>query len=201
MQGVGLIPAEFAAWNVDFVATGPHKWLCAPRGAGIFYVAPHVRDQLRPLEPGWASVAHRGQWTNLELVLDITARRFEGGSPNEAGVIALGASVDVLLKAGIENVWKHVDALCDRLAQGLDTVDGARVLSDRSGDGRSGIVTFAIDGVSATTLAERLNAQAFVCAPRGGGVRVSPHAYNTDAEIDALLAATADEQNRQPERN
>jgi selenocysteine lyase/cysteine desulfurase len=71
---------------------------------------------------------------------------------------------------------------------GLEAVDGARVLSDRSAAGRSAIVTFAVDGVDSVALAERLNAQRFVCAPRGGGIRVAPHGYNTADEIDALIA-------------
>jgi selenocysteine lyase/cysteine desulfurase len=191
MQGVGLIPSEFAAWEVDFVASGPHKWLCAPRGIGVLYVAPRVRDHLRPLEPGWASVAHRGQWTNLDLVWDSTGRRFEGGSPNEAGMLALGASVEVLLDAGLDKVWAHVDALCTRLADRLHAIGGVRILSDRTGDGRSGIVTFVVDGIPSTDVATHLQRQNFVCAPRGGGVRLSPHGYIDESEVDALVDALA----------
>src|SRR5262249_48672389 len=132
MQGVGVIPAEFSAWDVDCAVVGPHKWLCAPRGVGLFYVAPRVRDRLRPLEPGWASVAHRGEWTNLDLVWAASARRFEGGSPNEAGILALGASIDVLLQAGVDRIWRHVDVLCDRLVDSFDALGGVHCVSDRS---------------------------------------------------------------------
>jgi selenocysteine lyase/cysteine desulfurase len=187
MQGVGVIPAHFATWNVDFAVVGPHKWLCAPRGVGIFYVAPGVRDRLRPLEPGWASVAHRGAWTNLDLVWDGSARRFEGGSPNEAGIVALGASIDVLLRAGIDRVWNHVDMLCDRLIDGLRALGRVRFLSDRSAEGRSAIVTFAVDGVPSTDVAAYLQRERFACAPRGGGIRLSPHGYMDESDVDALV--------------
>ena len=187
MQGVGVIPADFAAWNVDFAVVGPHKWLCAPRGVGVFYVAPGVRDRLRPLEPGWASVAHRGAWTNLDLVWDGTARRFEGGSPNESGIVALGASIDVLLQAGVDRIWNHVDMLCDRLVDGLRALGRVRFLSDRSEEGRSAIVTFAIDGIRSTDVADHLLDEGFACAPRGGGVRLSPHGYIDGSDVDALV--------------
>jgi len=191
MQGVGVIPAEFAAWNVDFAVVGPHKWLCAPRGAGLFYVASSVRDRLRPLEPGWGSVAHRGDWTNLDLVWAGSAKRFEGGSPNEAGILALGASIDVLLAAGVDRVWRYVDALCDRLAEGLRALGGVDIVSDRSEEGRSGIVTFTLDGFDPADVSAHLVRERFACAPRGGGVRLSPHGYIDEADVDALVEAVA----------
>ncbi|MEY2448122.1 MAG: hypothetical protein QOH79_1598 [Acidimicrobiaceae bacterium] len=70
------------------------------------------------------------------------------------------------------------------------------VLSDRSAEARSGIVSIAVDGVPVDEVAQRLNAADFVCAPRAGGVRIAPHGYNTVDEIDALVQATADEQDR-----
>jgi selenocysteine lyase/cysteine desulfurase len=189
MQGVGVIPADFSTWKVDFAVVGPHKWLCAPRGVGVFYVASDVRDLLRPLEPGWASVAHRGAWANLDLVWDATAKRFEGGSPNEAGIVALGASIDVLLAAGVDRIWHHVDMLCDRLVEGLGALAGVRFLSDRSREGRSGIVTFAVEGIESSDVATHLQREQFACAPRGGGVRLSPHGYIEEADVDALIAS------------
>ncbi len=191
MQGLGVIPCELDKWDVDFATAGPHKWLCAPRGVGVFYVAPSVRDRLRPLEPGWASVAHRGDWDRRELVWDDSARRFEGGSPNEAGILALGASMALLLDAGIDRVWSYVDGLCERLVENLTHVDYVRILSDRSRGARSGLVTFVLDNADSATVAASLEGQGFVCAARGGGIRVSPHGYIEDSEIDAFVDAVA----------
>jgi selenocysteine lyase/cysteine desulfurase len=155
----------------------------------VFYVSSDVRDRLRPLEPGWASVAHRGAWTNLDLVWDPTAKRFEGGSPNEAGIVALGASIDVLLEAGVVRIWQHVDMLCDRLVDGLRELGPVRFLSDRSTQGRSGIVTFAVEGLESTEVATHLQRERFACAARGGGVRLSPHGYIEPSDVDALVAS------------
>jgi selenocysteine lyase/cysteine desulfurase len=200
-QGVGVIPASMAEWDVDFAMMPAHKWLLGPEGMGMLYVAQRVRDRIRPLEPGWASVAHRAQWDNLELVWDDSARRFEGGSYNMAGTAAFGASLQLIRATGVPAIWAHVDALCTRLVEGLSKIEDVRVHTDRTGDGRSGIVNFAVEGVAPETAAARLNAAEFVCAARGGGVRIAPHGYNTFAEIDALVEAAAHQQDREPERH
>ena len=77
IQGLGVVPADFDAWGVDFAAADAHKWLLGPLGIGVLYVRRSCLDRLRPLEPGWASVAHREEWDNLELVLYDSARRLE----------------------------------------------------------------------------------------------------------------------------
>lgn len=186
IQGLGVIPAELERWGVDFASADSHKWMLGPHGIGVFYVAERCREMLRPLEPGWLSVSHRDDFDNLELVYDDSARRFEGGSPNVITIAGMGASIDLLLDAGVENVWAHVDGLCDRLVDGLSTV-GARVLSDRSPEGRSAIVTFDVPGTDSEVLAERLDTEGVVCSPRGGGIRVAPHGYNTADEIDSMV--------------
>jgi cysteine desulfurase/selenocysteine lyase len=204
IQGVGLLPAAFEEWDVDFAMAAAHKWMLGPEGIGVLYVADRVRDRLRPLEAGWASMAHRAEWGNLTVRWDDSARRYEGGTYNMAGSAAFDASLRLIADTGVPEIWAHVDLLCDHLVKELGDVDGARVLSDRSVDGRSGIVSIVVDGVSPDDLADRLNAHTFVCGSRGGGVRIAPHGYNTTDEIDelvALVATTADEQDRQAKRH
>lgn len=190
IQGLGVLPCELAEWGVDFAAADGHKWLLGPEGIGVLYVAERHREALRVLEPGWASVPHRMEWDNLELTYDTSARRFEGGTANVFGIAGLGASVGLIAEAGVERIWAHVDALCDRLCAGL-VAAGATVLSDRSPGsepaGRSGIVTFTVPGVDSQRLHERLDAAGVICSPRGGGIRVAPHGYSTTDDIDAVL--------------
>lgn len=186
IQGLGVVPAEMDAWGVDFAAADAHKWLLGPLGIGLLYVAARNLDLLRPLEPGWASVVHRDEYDNLDLVYDDNARRFEGGSYNNITIAGMGASFDLLLDAGVDAVWDHVDRLNDHLCASLAEI-GAEVLSDRSRDGRSGIVTFKHPAIRTGELSDRLDEAGHVVAPRGGGIRVSPHGYNTLDEIDALV--------------
>lgn len=188
IQGLGVLPAEFAEWGVDVSAADGHKWLVGPEGFGVASVSSPAREQLRVLEPGWNSVIHRQDWENRDLVLDPTARRYEGGTQDYAGLYGLGASIDLLLSTGVDRIWSHVDSLCRRLAEGLAEA-GATVLTDRSGGGASGIVTFTVPSMSAKKTAALLLEQAFAVRARGGGVRASPHGYNTEDEIDAFVDA------------
>ena len=178
IQGLGVIPAELDAWGVDFAMADAHKWLLGPLGVGVLYVRGSVLDRLRPLEPGWSSVAHREEWDNRDLVWADGARRLEGGSANLTGIHAMGASIELLLAAGVDRVWAHASELCGRLREGLAAA-GATVLSDGSDAGRSAIVTFTVDGVDPVLLCDALRGEGIVCAPRAGGVRVSPHGYTT----------------------
>jgi len=183
---------------------GAHKWMLGPEGIGVLYVAERAREQLRPTEPGWASMAHDADYDNLTVVWDDSARRYEGGTSNNAGTAAFDASLRLIADTGVPEIWRHVDALCDHLVAALAAVPRVTVVSERSADGRSGIVSIRIDGQPPEELARRLNAQQFVCSARGGGVRIAPHGYNTVDEIDALVAsvaAAADQQDRQTERH
>lgn len=191
IQGLGVVPAHLEEWGVDFAMADAHKWMVGPLGIGVLYVRRSCLDRLRPLEPGWSSVAHRTEWDNLDLVWDETARRLEGGSANMVGVYGLGASLDLLLGAGVEAVWDHVDGLCQRAASGLAAA-GAEILSERAGGGRSGIVTFALPGCDAPAVVEELERRGIVCSPRGGAVRLSPHGYNDGADIDRLVEAVGE---------
>jgi selenocysteine lyase/cysteine desulfurase len=188
IQGLGVVPADLERWGVDFAMADAHKWMLGPVGIGLFYVAGRNLDLLRPLEPGWASVAHREEWDNLDLVFDDSARRFEGGTPNSITIAGMGAAIDLLEAAGVDAVWRHVDGLCEHLVEGLEET-GARVLTRRDADHRSGIVTVDPAGRDPAEMVERLGEQGIVCAHRGGGIRVAPHGYNTTEEIDAFVEA------------
>jgi cysteine desulfurase/selenocysteine lyase len=188
IQGLGVIPAELEAWGVDFAATDAYKWMLGPFGTGVLYVRRTNRDLLRPLEPGYLSVAHRERYDHLELVYDDSARRFEGGSLTTEAILQMGASIDLLLETGVDAVWRHVDGLLDHL---VDRVGETRatVVSDRSATGRSAIVTLTLDGHDPTQVVDQLRAAGVVCSARGDGLRVSPHGYNTLDEIDDLIDA------------
>jgi cysteine desulfurase / selenocysteine lyase len=190
VQGLGVIPAVLAAWGVDFAAASSFKWLLGPEGAGVLFVQGEHLDRLRVLEPGWNSVADRDAYDDRTVALDPTARRLEGGTLNTAGILGLGAGLDLLMAAGIDRIWAHADALCDRLVGGL-TAAGATVLSDRSPAHRSAIVSFTVPGRDPVDVRDSLFAEGVVCSARAGGVRVAPHGYSTEDDVDRLAAVIA----------
>lgn len=190
VQGLGAIPARFGEWGVDFAAAGGHKWLLGPQGVGLLYVRRSRLPLLRPSEPGWNAVGHRGDYTDLRLVFDEGARRLEGGSLNRTGMLGLGASADLLLQAGVGEIWSHISDLGDRACAGLAEA-GAEVTSDRSATGRSGIIRFRVPGADPEGLVRALRERGVVCVARGDGLRISPHGYTSTAEVDAVVEVVA----------
>ncbi len=188
IQGLGAVPADVSAWGADVVVASAHKWLLGPEGIGVLAVSESARTQVRPAHAGWASVAHRGDFADLRLVFDDSARRYEGGTLDVAGIHALGASLDLLDAAGIDAIWTHVCERTDQAVIGLAAL-GAEVCSDRSDAGRSGIVTFRLPGGSPIDQVAVLASHGIATAARGDGIRIAPHGYTTADEIDHLVGA------------
>lgn len=188
IQSVGCLPLDVEEAGVDFLAADGHKWLLSVEGCGIFFCSRRVLDRVRPRVVGWRSVVDNWDYDRYHLELQPGAGRFEDGSPNTAGIFALGAAVDLLLELGLEAVETRVHDLTQRLVQGL-RARGFPVLSPRAHGETSGIVSFQVPGEPVGRSVERLREQRIFVVARRGGVRASPHFYNSEGEIDSLLAA------------
>ena len=188
IQALGVSPLDVQSAGVDFFAADGHKWLLGPEGAGLMYVRREHLDLLRPLRLGWNSVVHDQDFDRLEMVLKESAERYEGGSLNMPGLFGLAASIEMLRRVGIEQVGRRIvevtDLLCDRLEK-----IGATIYSDRSGEHRSGIVSFDLPGQDSQQLRRRCRQQDVIISQRGGRLRASPHVYNNAEDIERLIAA------------
>ncbi len=124
----------------------------------------------------------------IELDLLDTAARYEGGSQNMVGAIALGASLDLLARFGSEAISRRVveitDQACERLAR-----LGATVLSHRDAEHKSGIVLFNMPGRDPQEVRRHALARGVVLSCRAGRLRISPHAYNDVSDLDRLIEA------------
>jgi cysteine desulfurase / selenocysteine lyase len=189
IQGTGALPIDLQATPVDFCAFGAHKWLLAPQGVGALYVNNRVRDLLQPGNVGWLGVDWRDYTAfDYDSPLSESAARYEEGTRSLVGIAGLEQSLGLLLEVGIERIAAHLHSLTDYLAQRL-TEDGYRLLSPQDAGHRSGIVTFSHPQRPAQELFDLLRRSKIVGAVREGGVRLSPHVYNTYDDMDAVLHA------------
>jgi len=191
IQSVGVVPVDVRALGIDFLAADGHKWMLGPEGCGIFYCREDLAPILTPTVVGWMCMENAGDFGNYEYALLPDARRFEPGSWNIPGIVALGASLDLLLEVGAEAVWSRVEALTARLCEGLKE-KGYRVFSPRrEAAERSGIVVFEpSDGKpAAPRIVDDLGRKNIILVTREGRLRASPHYYNTVEQIDRLLDA------------
>jgi selenocysteine lyase/cysteine desulfurase len=186
IQGLGVLPLDVRQTPVDFLSADGHKWLLGPEGAGIFYVRRELLDLLHTVEVGWNSVVGAWDFDRIDLTLKPHAGRWESGSLNVAGITALGASLELLLGIGIPAVAERVLELSDYLC-GRARRAGLGVFSSRLPGDKSGIVSLTVPGADVRPLVRRCREQGVVVRHRAGRIRVSPHCYNSPAEIDRLM--------------
>jgi selenocysteine lyase/cysteine desulfurase len=164
--------------------------MLGPEGSGLLYVNRQVLERVTPTEIGWTTVRHWSDFSSRDLTWRDGARRFECGTLNTVGIYGLGAAVDLLLEVGIPNVAERVLDLTARLRSGL-VAQGHSVFGPRARHEASGIVSFVPRRGTADRLLEWFLAHRVQVAARGGMVRVAPHFYNTEEEIDRVLDLTS----------
>ncbi len=190
MQGLGAFPVDVGRSGVDALFAGGPKWLLALHGIALLYLSPHLCDRLELAMPGWRSMEDIWDFHNYEQPYAREAARFECGTPNLLGALSLVCAIDLFERSGKEAVAAHVLSLTDRLCEGLQQL-GAQLSTARGEGISSGIVTFALPGRDSIELGRALEKEHIVTTYRAGGVRVSPHGYNTTGEIDLLLETVA----------
>lgn len=186
IQSLGAIDVDVKSAYVDILAADGHKWLLAPEGAAIFYCANDKLERLVNTNIGWASVVNPRDFLNYDLTQKPDATRFEEGSYNSVGLYGLKAAIELLLEVGISNIKTHILQITENLIEGL-VAKGYRVITPTRNSERAGIVIFESERNTPVELFEMLNQKNIITAERGSGLRVSPHFYNTEAEIRHLL--------------
>ncbi len=154
----------------------------------MFYCRSDLRPQLKLHEYGWHMLEHAGDYDRSDWQPARSARRFECGSPNMLGAVALEASLSLLEEVGMHQVAASLNERMESLRAGLRQLPGIELLSPAQPERSAGIVTFRLAGSANQALFEQLKAEQVVCALRGGGIRLSPHFYTPAGVIDDTLA-------------
>jgi cysteine desulfurase/selenocysteine lyase len=191
IQGLGGLQLDVVRDCVDAFAADAHKYLLGPEGVALLYVSDRIIDRVKPTVVGWTSVKDYENHLDYDLNYREGALRFECGTLNTAGIYGLGAAIDLFLEIGTEKIEEHILRLSDYLADGL-TNKGYEVFGSRQKSETSAIVTCTHREHTPKQLYKLLHAKNIMTAPRVGRLRISPHFYNTQEEIDALLDALPD---------
>lgn len=185
IQSMGVIPIDVDAELIDVAAGACHKWLLTPEGIGFLYLSDRARERIDPTLVGWISVPDPEDYFNHDQGWNEGALAWETGTGPAALLFGLETSLKLLESLGIEKIEKYLaeltDYLCDRLPAGFEMV------SSRSASEKSQIVAIRHERETPMSLYARLKAARIVTAPRGDSLRIAPHCYNTQAEIDELL--------------
>jgi cysteine desulfurase / selenocysteine lyase len=185
-QSVGALRFDAARVQPDILAVHGYKWLLSPNGAGFFYIAPHLRERLQPNVVGWRS--HR-DWRNVDNLhhgapeLVSSAEKYEGGWVSFALLCALEASLDLILEIGPEVVEQRVLYLAEK-TRGILRELGATVAQCASQ-----IVAARFENRDVSALARALKEQRVLVSARRGHLRVSPHLYNNEQDLEVFERA------------
>jgi selenocysteine lyase/cysteine desulfurase len=189
IQSAGAMPIDVKKDDADILTTACYKWLLSPPGAGYLYVKEELVEKFEPPFVGWASVKQEifetaDFWDIWSLQLSETASRFEVGSPSFLSLTGVTEALKMLLSIGIDGIERRILKLTDYLIHAVRNL-GLELQTPEEPQNRSGIVNFKVDKPKEVT--EKLSLKNIVVSARSGGIRVSPHFYNTEAEIDRLV--------------
>jgi selenocysteine lyase/cysteine desulfurase len=187
IQSLGVYPVDVKGMNIDYLSADGHKWLLGPEGAGIFYCRRELIEHTRPLMVGWMNVVEQANYGEYDYTLKPNAGRFECGSYPTAALLGLKAAVDLLDGVGIDHVGRRIQSLTDLLIAGV-IKKGYKIISPRGPGQNSGIVSFTSPTHSHEHIVKTLRKEHRTeIALREGRLRVSPHFYNTEEQIERLV--------------
>jgi selenocysteine lyase/cysteine desulfurase len=183
-QRTGSGPIDVHVLGVDFMVTGCLKYLLAAAGIGFLYVRRDLIDRFQPIVTGWF-----GRLNPFAFRIDVLdwpsgANRFETGTPGVPNAYAALAALELLDRIGYDVVGRQVDHLVDRFASAARDA-GFVVRTPAQERGSPLVVVQSLDG---PTLVSKLAARGIIASCRDNGLRVALHAYNTEADVDAVLS-------------
>ncbi len=181
IQGLGSTPINVQESGIDFLSSSGHKWLLSMMGFGFIYITEELQLRINQQYAGWTSNKNYfGNFFDYRLDFDETARRYENGAQNNAGIVALGESVTILNDIGISKIYLHLLSLTDYIFEYAE-LNGIETATPREHKKRAGIVTLKLS--NAEKIFSSLNDQNIIVSIREGKIRISPHFYNSIEDI------------------
>ncbi|MGC8927585.1 MAG: aminotransferase class V-fold PLP-dependent enzyme [Myxococcota bacterium] len=186
IQGVGAIPVDVKKFNVDFMSVAASKWLFGPQGVAILYIRKDIIDEIAYEEVSWRSVIEEESRKQFKVDSRSFARKFEGDNANFAGIIGLGAALKLREMIGnnfiYRNLAKNVDLIFEELKR-----RGYIIFGPVSKSERAGIISVHHSEMSCEELLRRLLSENIIASIRNNHLRISPHFYQTEEEIEFLF--------------
>ena len=184
-QGAGTVPMDLAGWEADFAVGGSVKWLCGGPGAGYLYVRPDIAERVRPALVGWASHESPFDFATGPVRPAGNPERFQSGTPNVPSLYSARAGYEIVAEIGVEAIRRRSLALTRRIIEQAQAA-GYRLNTPLDDRQRGGSVI--LDVPDAKTVADELIRRDVIIDYRpGAGIRMAPHFYNTDVEIDHAM--------------
>ncbi|MDX2417223.1 MAG: aminotransferase class V-fold PLP-dependent enzyme [Xanthomonadales bacterium] len=187
IQQLGAMQLDVQACGIDFLAADGHKWLLAPEGIAVFFCAENLREQLQLKQQGWHMLDDPYQFGRKDWQPSKSAMRFEAGSPNTLGQVAMHASVGLLQEVGMPQVETLITANSLTLSSGLTDMPGVELVRPYDPQRVSGIVSFRPANRELVEVQQTLKSKKLSCTVRGEAIRLSPHFYQAGKPVQEML--------------
>jgi len=190
IQTVGAFP--MMAQSVDLLAADAHKWLLGPCGAGLLYVRNELQDKLNPPIYGWHNIRNPDFVAQEQMVRRSGGAKYEAGTHNLVGLAGLLAGIELILELGVEQIANELLRKRAWLAPAIAAKGYTVLHADAGPENSSGITSFFQQGTDLSALHQKLLSANIITSlrvDRAGQkyIRLSPHFYNTDAELQRML--------------
>ena len=190
IQTLGAFPTTVE--HVDMLAADAHKWLLGPCGAGVMYVRGSVQASINPPIYGWNNVRCPNYVAQEQIVLRTGSQKYEAGTHNLLGIVGLVTAMGLLVELGVENIAQELLRKRALLVPALQAKGCMVLQADAPPEAGSGIVTFTQPGGDLAALHQKLLDAGIITSLRADRtgqtyIRLSPHFYNTDAELERVL--------------
>ena len=189
-QSAGTVPFSVRDLNVDFATGGSVKWLCGGPGAGYLYVRPDLQRKLEPKTTGWMAHEAPFAFESGPIRYAESIARFLHGSPAVPALYAARSGYRIINEIGVEAIRAKSVRQTTRLIE-LAEEAGFRVTSPHDPERRGGTITVAVEHAAAFTQ-ELLRREFIVDYRPGAGIRISPHFYNRDEELELIVREMRD---------
>jgi kynureninase len=189
-QAAGVIPLDLASLQADFAVGGSVKWLCGGPGAGYLYVRPDLGARLEPSQVGWAAHAEPFLFEAAPIRYAAAPERFQSGTPNVPSLYAARAGYEIVAEIGVAAIREKSLRLTRRMIDHAKAA-GYRLNTPEQDAERAGVVIVDVPGCEHAA-AELIRREVIVDYRPGAGIRMAPHFYNTEAEIDHAMATLAE---------
>ena len=190
IQTLGAFPTTVE--HVDMLAADAHKWLLGPCGAGVMYVRGSVQASINPPIYGWNNVRCPNYVAQEQIVLRTGSQKYEAGTHNLLGIVGLVTAMGLLVELGVENIAQELLRKRALLVPALQAKGCMVLQADAPPEAGSGIVSFTQPGGDLAALHQKLLDAGIITSLRADRtgqnyIRLSPHFYNTDAELERVL--------------
>lgn len=200
-QSAGVIPIDMERLHIDMLAAAGHKGLYGPQGTGVLCIRPHVN-------PDCLKQGGTGSYSEQKEQPEERPDKYESGTLNAVGICGLLAGVTFLKRVGVEQIGAHEARMAGMLMEDLSVIRGVRIHGLPTLAGRTGVVSFTVDGMDCVEIANELDARygiacraGYHCAytahqtigtDRTGTVRLSPGAFSVAAQMKSTARAIAE---------